>query len=204
MLVAIAGKARVGKDTVGKYLADNYNFEHFYFARPLKQMLEHGLGLREADFQTTEEKERVIPELGRSYRHCAQTIGTDWGRNMVHPDLWVRVVKMRWDRMAAETGGTARLVLTDCRFDNEARWVREAGGVVIHIQGAGQFGMSDSAKAHVSEAGVTFVTGDRLIFNHYEEPTDETLKTLYASVDALMNGLINDRLGTSDHEVSRG
>jgi hypothetical protein len=192
MLVAIAGKARVGKDTVGRYLAQNYNFEHFYFARPLKQMLEHGLDLREVDFQTTEEKERIIPELGRSYRYLAQKLGTEWGRNMVHPQLWVKLIEMRWQRLQAASLN-ARLVLTDCRFDNEAEWVRDAGGVVVHIQGSGQFGMSEEAKAHSSEAGVTFVDGDRLLWNHYDVPTDETLLQLYASVDALMAGLVNDQ-----------
>jgi hypothetical protein len=193
MLVAIAGKARVGKDTVGRYLAQNYNFEHFYFAHPLKQMLEHGLDLREVDFQTTEEKERVIPELGRSYRYLAQKLGTEWGRNMVHPDLWVKLIEMRWKRLQT-TSLDARLVLTDCRFDNEAEWVRAAGGVVVHIQGSGEFaGMTEQTRAHSSEAGVAFVDGDRLLFNHYAEPTIETLRQLYASVDALMAGLINDQ-----------
>ena len=36
-LIGFAGKARSGKDTAGKYLVDNYQFAHYYFAKPLKE-----------------------------------------------------------------------------------------------------------------------------------------------------------------------
>lgn len=202
MLIAIAGKARVGKDTIGNYLEREYGFERAYFARPLKQMLEVGLDLKEENFQTTEQKEAELPQFGsRTYRHLAQTLGTEWGRNCVHPDLWVKITMQRWARLcekAERMGFDPRMVLTDCRFNNEARAVREAGGVIVHVLGVGQFGMSEQAKAHESEAGVPHEEGDRILFNHFTEGEQgnlDSLRGLYAGLDALMNGLLESQRG---------
>jgi hypothetical protein len=197
MLIAIAGKARVGKDTIGRYIAQQYGFEHYYFAKPLKDMV-GALGFPASEHQTTEEKERIIPGIGRSVRYLWQTLGTEWGRQMVHPDLWLLLAARRWEQVQRRADvdpiGAQGLVITDCRFENEAQWARAAGGVVVHVQGKGELaGMSAEARSHASEAGVSFVTGDRLIFNDYDEPTEETLKALYGSVAAMMNGLLADR-----------
>jgi hypothetical protein len=40
------------------------------------------------------------------------TLGTEWGRDAVHPDLWVRL----W---AASGPRTSRVVVEDVRFPNE-------------------------------------------------------------------------------------
>jgi hypothetical protein len=96
MLLGVTGRARVGKDTFGRHLVENYSFEHAYFAKPLKNMLT-ALGFPESQYQTTEEKEAVIPDIGRSYRYLAQTIGTEWGRNLVHPDIWLLMMARKWD-----------------------------------------------------------------------------------------------------------
>jgi hypothetical protein len=209
MLVALAGKARVGKDTIGRYLVREYGFAHYYFAKPLKQMLEAGLDLPEAAFQSSHDKERVLADYGTSYRALAQTIGTEWGRHIVatltgDENLWVKVAARRWsqvqDAMTAETFAPNGMVITDCRFDNEAMWVRAAGGIVVHVLGKNQLeGMTEQTKNHKSEQGVTFVQsfdnekgkydGDRLVFNDYDAPSEASLRTLHASIDALMNGL---------------
>lgn len=204
LLVALAGKARVGKDTVGSHLAREYGFQRYYFAKPLKDML-GALGFPEENYQTTEQKEAEIPELGRSYRHLAQTLGTEWGRYKVHNEIWVKMAARAWRILQEEVAYDATvgdgfvrhtcpgMVVTDCRFGNEAAWVREAGGVVIHVIGNGQMGMSEAAKAHESEAGLPFHEGDKLLFNHYDRPTNETMRALRASVDALINGLLVER-----------
>ncbi|SVC37356.1 uncharacterized protein METZ01_LOCUS290210, partial [marine metagenome] len=37
MLIGISGKAQSGKDTLGKFLCDEYKCLHYYFAKPLKE-----------------------------------------------------------------------------------------------------------------------------------------------------------------------
>jgi hypothetical protein len=200
MLVALAGKARVGKDTIGRYLVREYGFAHYYFAKPLKDMLT-AMGFPESEYQTTEQKEAVIPGLGCSYRHLAQTLGTEWGRSLIHREIWIKLAERRWEQvkaaMTVDSFAPNGMVITDCRFDNEAMWVRGAGGIVIHVLGKNQLaGMTEQAKNHASEQGVTFVQsqegkydGDRLVFNDYDEPTEASLRGLHVSIDALMNGL---------------
>jgi hypothetical protein len=200
LLIALAGKARVGKDTIGQHLVREYGFHHYYFAKPLKAMLT-ALGFPERDYQTTEQKEAVIPDLGRSYRYLAQTLGTEWGRYKVHNELWQKMAAREWEQLQAKYRGVSwqhgfpvrGMVVTDCRFGNEAAWVRDAGGVVVHIHGNDVAGMSAEAKAHESETTLPILQGDRQIWNQYETPSNETLRALRASVDALINGLLTDR-----------
>jgi hypothetical protein len=195
MLLGVTGRARVGKDTFGRHLVENYSFEHAYFAKPLKNMLT-ALGFPESQYQTTEEKEAVIPDLGRSYRYLAQTIGTEWGRNLIHPDIWLLMMARKWNRLVALNDEFARMVITDVRFENEAAWVREAGGIVVHITSELDRSGMKSTAGHVSEKGVGFVQssgtypGDRIVFNNYEAPTEDTLKAFHGSIDALLNGLL--------------
>lgn len=201
LLIALAGKARVGKDTIGRHLVSVHGFEHYYFAKPLKDMA-GALGFPEAEFQTTEQKESVIPDIGRSYRYLLQTLGTEWGRNLIDQNLWLKMAARRWKAECARAQNLrdegmqfahARMVITDCRFENEASWVRDVGGVVVHVHGNGQTGMAEAQRAHQSEQSLGWRSGDQHIFNLYETPSRDTFRALYASVDALVNGLLTER-----------
>ena len=72
-----------------------------------------------------------------------QTIGTDWGRDLIGPTLWTGL----WHATVSDVldhGG--RVVCDDCRFANEAEAVRNIGGRVIRLQGRGGI-----AGGHASE-----------------------------------------------------
>lgn len=83
-----------------------------------------------------------------SPRIIMQTLGTQWGRELLGEDFWVD----RWQdaALAALRRGVPGIVADDVRFANEAGRIRELGGRVILIRRAGQEG--DGAAAHVSEA----------------------------------------------------
>jgi len=70
------------------------------------------------------------------------------------------------------------MVVSDVRFDNEARWVKEQGGILIELRRSA----STQVSAHVSEAGCT-VQADHVIHN------DGTIDDLYAALDEVMNCL---------------
>ncbi len=149
-LIGFAGKAGVGKDTAGAYLDSVHGFNRYAFASPIKRMLE-ALGFDEADYTDHATKEAVIPAFGCSYRHLAQTLGTEWGRT-IHPEFWLQMAKLRYARVnrAGESYGMA---ITDVRFENEADWIRSEGGVVVHIAGR-ETTVEGAAAQHASEAGV--------------------------------------------------
>lgn len=179
LIIALAGPARSGKDTVAQYLIERHGFEAVAFADPLRAMLAEGFDLDDSHFHA--HKEDPLPWLGLSPRRLLQTLGTEWGRSL-HPDIWVLLMQRRLDDYA---GPEDRIVITDVRFDNEADWVRQRGHL-WHIQRPDplRVGFSDTARAHASEAGVHKLPGDRLIYN------DSTLEHLYAQIDTQVRLLL--------------
>ena len=164
-LIGLAGFAGVGKDTVAAVLARDHGYRRYALADPLREGLAVMLGLDREVFEDRTRKEAPIDWLGRSPRYLMQTLGTEWGRDLVAADLWLRVA----ERRIAALG--PRVVVSDIRFDNEADWVRALGGVVWHIRRPG-FG----GGAHRSESGVRVRPGDAVIAN------DGTLDALAARV----------------------
>jgi hypothetical protein len=154
MLIGFAGPAGCGKDTAGRFLIEEYGFEHVSFAAPLKRALE-AMGFPTP--QTQDEKEAVIPWLGASWRHLAQTLGTEWGRSLIHPDLWVMLALRGLE-------DTERYVFTDVRFENEAAQIRRCGGLVVHIRGRAHAMTEESAK-HASEQGLSIYASDYVLSN---------------------------------------
>jgi hypothetical protein len=64
---------------------------------------------------------------GKSPRQFMQLLGTEFGRDLIHEDLWVNA----WKRRVA---GLDKTVTTDIRFPNEAQALAEAGGKLYRIE----------------------------------------------------------------------
>ncbi|WP_454735439.1 deoxynucleotide monophosphate kinase family protein [Cupriavidus necator] len=176
-LIGITGKAGVGKDTAGAYLDMAHGFSRYAFAKPIKDML-GSLGLHEEFFSDREVKEAVIPAYGCSYRHLAQTLGTEWGRS-IHPEFWLQLAKLRYATVN-RSGESYGMVVTDVRFENEAQWIREEGGVVVHIHGR-ETTVEGAAAKHVSENGVSFHSDTDVLISN-----EGSLPELYRKLDAIL------------------
>lgn len=162
-LIGIAGKARSGKDTAAAYLVEKHGLVKYSFADPLKSGIRAMFGLTE-EHVNGDLKETVIPWLGTSPRRLMQTLGTEWGREIVRPDLWVLLAQRQWDHLKLATDDTFHcgMIVPDIRFEEEAEFIRRNGGQVIHL-------MRDElelVEAHKSEAGIRFQRGDWLIENN--------------------------------------
>lgn len=135
-IVALVGHAGSGKDTVGGMFPDRWG--HIAFADPLKEFCRRVFKFSEGQlYGSSEERNRPDPRWRRpngeflTARFALQTLGTEWGRNC-DPDIWAKAAIEE----AAETIRerlAAGVVITDCRFINEARTVRDAGGDVWQI-----------------------------------------------------------------------
>ena len=56
-------------------------------------------------------------------------MGTEAGRGVFHPDLWVHTVMRRCDRAPQNN-----YVIADVRFPNEIQAIRDSGGKVIRVR----------------------------------------------------------------------
>lgn len=156
-IIGISGRARAGKSTAAELLlrigAGRYQYS---FADPIRHMLRAGLGIDlEAPFWQMRKEDPISRFGGHSPRYLMQTLGTEWGRVLVSNDLWLTLAG---DTLHVRGPG---MVIADVRFDNEADWVRQQGGVILHIEG----GKAPAVRDHASEAGVQQLPGDRRIFN---------------------------------------
>jgi hypothetical protein len=157
-LIGLTGKAGVGKDCFANFINTKLNFEPYSFAGPLKDAccLLFGWSRYQVDHDR-EFKEAIDPRWGFSPRKAMQLMGTEYGRELLRQDLWVHMAKVRLDETRK-----AGLLVIDVRFENEASWIRDNGGLLVHIQrpvGAAE------VPAHASEAGVKFEDGDLWIWN---------------------------------------
>lgn len=158
-LIGLAGKAGTGKDTAADHLCEAHGFVRYAFADPIRAGLQAMLGLTDEELHDRTHKEVALEPFGVSPRRMMQTLGTEWGRHCIHPDLWLLVAGLNVDELIAE--GRSGIVITDVRFDNEADWIRARGGTVLHILRPG----ADPVATHTSEAGVRISDEDAIINN---------------------------------------
>lgn len=169
LLIGIVAPAGSGKTVVAKHLEELHGFSRMRFAHQLKAMLKAGLGLTDAQLDG-EEKMRPLPEFGGcTPRHLMQTLGTDWGRRMVHSDIWTNA----WRRTAAQLHGP--IVVDDVRFPNEAAAIRAEGGVLWRIVRPGQ-----PVGEHASERMMREIACDETLVN------DVNLNDLIQKVETVL------------------
>jgi hypothetical protein len=164
MLIGLCGPAGAGKNTVAEFLtdADGCSYYQMAFADPLYQCISAITGLPVCRLQDRAVKEKPIPSLGKSPRQLLQSLGTEWGRDSVHPEIWIRIAMERaLQHMAVGRG----VVITDVRFDNEAQAVLAAGGEVWKVARPGWKCLAEDASWHPSEAGVSDHLISRIIDN---------------------------------------
>jgi hypothetical protein len=157
MIIGLTGRKYSGK-TTGAEVLESLDFNIMSFSGTLKLMarcLLRDLGLTEFQIQAAQQfKETPLPGLEVSWRQLCQSLGTEWGRQHVHPDLWVKVAENLSKRYE-------RVVFDDVRFENEAAMIRRNGGLIIHIKRP----LHRATDDHASEAGIGFVEGDELVMN---------------------------------------
>lgn len=169
-LIAFTGAAGSGKDTAAGFLIANQGYKKLSFAGTLKDaisaifgwprdMLE---GATPASRQWREQPDQwwsAALERQITPRKVLQEWGTEMGRNSFHPDIWIlsaqRQILVNPDN---------KYVITDCRFENEARALKALGGRLIGIRR--QMLDCDLGAVHASEAGLPAELLDAVIDNN--------------------------------------
>lgn len=180
-IIGLAGPARCGKDTIADVLEEITpgSVERDAFADRLKLIAAIALGFSEdvgiagvrrwADRLKTEESLAIVGPRATvtskiSGREFLQRLGTEGIRGVLGTDVLV-------DAVPFDREGVDLLVLTDVRFENEARAVRDRGGEIWRVYRPGTGGMT-----HVSEEPLSTDLIDREIDN------SGTIADLYATI----------------------
>ena len=132
-VVAFTGLAGSGKSTATRYLVERHRYTLVKFAGPLKDVMRL-FGLTEDEIEGNLKEKPCNLLEGKTPRHAMQTLGTQWARDCIGPNFWVRMWRERAVDILAQAG---RVVVDDCRFPNEARAVRKLGGDIYKLQGRG-------------------------------------------------------------------
>lgn len=130
-LIGLLGRKGSGKDTAALVLLAQ-GYQNVKFAGGLKDMLRALLAFQGVEPEVVERMVegdlKETPTLmlgGHDPRYAMQTLGSEWGRNLIATDLWVEA--------AIRRAGDHRTVITDVRFPNEMEAVVKAGGVCFGI-----------------------------------------------------------------------
>lgn len=177
-IIGLVGLRRSGKDTAAAALQE-LGYTNVKFAAPMKDMLRNlfdyaGLSARTIERMIEGDlKEEPVGVLGgRSARHAMQTLGTNWGRDLVAQELWVNLCMARCAQLPL-------VAVSDVRFYNESEAIRNAGGRIIRITRPNNVPVD----SHVSESLTLSLPADLEIIN------DGTIADLHDKVYAAVSAL---------------
>lgn len=151
-LLGFAGKAHSGKDFSADHIIQEYpnlKIAKVAFADAVRDMVRPIFDVD--DIYRRGSKEDPIDGFGVSLREILQSLGTDWGRNMVSEDIWVKVLDKRISERYSDFD---IVIVSDIRFDNERDYIINNGGKVISITGAKDKHNKSKFSEHASEWGI--------------------------------------------------
>ena len=139
MIIGVCGFIGSGKDTVADYLVNLHHFRRESFANTLKDAVSAVFGwdrtmLEGRTKQSREWREQVdswwaqrlgIPHL--TPRFILQNWGTEVCRKNFHDDIWIASLENKLRNSRDD------VVISDCRFPNEIRAIKAAGGLVVRV-----------------------------------------------------------------------
>lgn len=145
-VIGIAGPAGAGKDTV----ADMLQLYHrpaakLAFSDPLKEACSSIFGWHSTAMEDRHAKEEIDPRFGVSPRYAMQTLGTEWGRQIIGDDLWLTVMRKRLAEARREQ--YRMVVIPGVRFPNEVDLIHSFGGTVAWVENP----TVEPVNPHVSE-----------------------------------------------------
>ena len=124
-VIGLVGLRGAGKTLVANHLAEHHGFIVVGFKDTLVRMLASmGLTPGELDGALKEEPCGIL--CGKTPRHAMQTLGSEWGRQMIGVKAWARLASPHQN-----------VVADDVRFPNEVKAVKDLGGEVWKIDRPG-------------------------------------------------------------------
>lgn len=184
MILAISGKKYSGKSTVAEMLHEELNWEVTSFAKKLKEVTCALSGCTMEQLEDYDFKEKVLVptylwafcdgEKKPTYRNFLQYFGTNVMRKY-YDNLWID---------ATLQNAPDDVIISDCRFVNEANFVTSLNGVIIRVVR----GDTSSKDSHSSEVEMDKIVPDVTIYNYGD------IETLRDKVKSLAQDIIECRV----------
>lgn len=163
-IIALSGKKQVGKDTFASVLINKHGFNRVALADPLKNLCARVFYLDPDLFDNNEKKDSDIPRIILDFHDIdaiRNIVENEWGypvsyearegmeslhgeemdtprdvmrvvgmmlRDNVHPSIWIELAKKKIKEIKG------KIVITDCRFDNERDTFKSMGAVTVLIK----------------------------------------------------------------------
>ena len=173
MIIGICGLIGSGKDTIADYLQNIHQFRRESFAHALKDAVAQVFGWdRELLEGRTKEsrawREEVDPWWAERLkmpnltpRYVLQVWGTEVARKSFHDDIWIASLENKLRKTKDD------VVISDCRFPNEIKSIRSAGGIVIRVVRGPEPVWYDAALSvnRGPNGNITWATSKRILEN---------------------------------------
>ena len=138
MIIGVCGFIGSGKDTIADYLVNIHQFRRESFANTLKDAVSSVFGwdrtmLEGRTKQAREWREQVdewwSKRLNQAItpRWILQYWGTEVCRKGFHDDIWIASLENKLRNSSDD------VVISDCRFPNEIKAIRNQGGIVLRV-----------------------------------------------------------------------
>ena len=196
MIIGLKGLKNSGKDTVAAYLIKQHNFERKAFADPLKRSVAALLDIpyHEIDKWKNDPGVRVNVEFdppvdglhvhySLTFRQFLQRMGDEASKQ-----VWWDAF---WDDLTLPIDGFyhgKKIVITDCRFESNARRINTCGGYVVQLRRPG----FEAQDPHRGEE----LFSDKVV--DYTLMNDGTLDDLYDKINEMLI-----ELNSLDNRVKR-
>ena len=154
--IGFAGAIGAGKDLCAEILGGMAGIPIMAFADPVRWAASAMFNVPVENFLTQEGKASMNQVWGMTHRDMLRLVGTEMGREVVRPDMWIHNLKQRAkDRRF--------VIVSDVRFDDEAAFIRE-NGVLVHVSRLHN-PYRNAMSSHKSDDGVNQAMRDYVIFN---------------------------------------
>lgn len=165
MIIGLSGYAQSGKDTVANILVEKHGYTRIAFADPIRNLLyemdplipkgyrESVINYRLQDLVDSYGWDKVkvdYPEV----RRLLQELGVG-ARKLFGDKFWIY-------EALSDVAPQDKVVVSDVRFENEAKWIQEFNGQIWRIKRVGTEAVND----HVSESEMDGYPVDQIFVNN--------------------------------------
>jgi len=162
MIIGISGLIGAGKDTIADYLVNLHGFRRESFANSLKDAVAHVFSWDRELLEGRSIQARAWREIPDPWwaerldmpnltpRWVLQHWGTEVCRRAFHDDIWIAALENKLRKTQDD------IVISDVRFPNEIKAIKNAGGTVIRVKRGPDPEWYDIAE-HANQGRVSFL-----------------------------------------------